>query len=231
MHTLVRNLEHVVLGNFLTNSIFLIEGWSHVFLSVIITKKRNLSCGICSQAGYLGIGFKILPGSWNLPPGSHQFSNPCASCVSSDSVMGGLRELGRPHWNLFSAYCLRKTARRWACADLRKQKENNSWFQNLTFFIFPPDMSCVLYLPHFLAWLSQAFSSSRFRNYTWHFLPVWLREAKSKGSVIGRERNVGFGDDQIKVPVQPPVLSHHGISFMSPPSELNALQLWNGNNH
>lgn len=92
-------------------------------------------------------------------------------------------------------------------------------------------MSCALYLQHFLAWLSQAFSSSRFRNYTWHFLPIWSREAKRKGSVIGRERNAGFGDDQTKVQVQAPVLSHHGISFMFSPSELNALQLWNGNNH
>lgn len=25
-------------------------------------KKRNLRGGICSQAGYLGIGFKVLPG-------------------------------------------------------------------------------------------------------------------------------------------------------------------------
>ena len=36
---------------------------------------------------------------------------------------------------------------------------------------------------------------------------------------------MGFGDDQIKVQVQVPELSHHRISFMSPPSELNALQL------
>lgn len=83
-------------------------------------------------------------------------SNPWAFYMSSDSVTGSLGERDRPGWNLFSAHCLRKTTRRWACADLRKQKETNSWFQNLTFFIFPPDMSCVLYLLHFLAWLSQA---------------------------------------------------------------------------
>lgn len=107
-HTLVRNVEHVVLGNFLTNShFFLIEGWSHVCLSVIITKKRNLSCAICSQAGYLGIGLKVLPGLLNLPPGSRQLLTP-VPYVPSGSVTGGLREPGRPQWNLFSAYCLRK---------------------------------------------------------------------------------------------------------------------------
>lgn len=98
--------------------------------------------------------------------------------------MGGLREWDRPGWNLFSAYCLRKTTCRWACADLRKQKENNSWFQNLTFFSFPPDMSCVLYLLHFLAWLSKL----KIQELYLTFPPIWAREVKGEGTVCSRER-------------------------------------------
>lgn len=87
-------------------------------------------------------------------------------------------------------------------------------------------MSCVLYLLHFLAWLSKL----KIQELYLTFPPNMGGRGKEGGHGRGRgEKAVGSGDVQTNVKLLALVPSHRVLLLRSPLSEPDSFHLWNGN--